>query len=227
MPPTLRRAESHGERGGFGDWRRDSPDGLRSRLAENVATLSLAPPRRGGMIRHMTTLTAVSTADAARAPRRAARRGPRRIAMLAFPNVQVLDVMGPLEVFSRTSRWLRDHGKRPDHAYAVEIIGLKRGSFQTSSGLRLYADLGIDDVGAGIDTLMIAGGLGVEQYRAHPGLKRWIRRQSRSVRRLASICTGAFLLAEAGLLKGRRATTHWNHCSDLSRDFRSEERRVG
>jgi len=171
------------------------------------------------MIHRMTTLSAVSTADAARATPRVARRGPRRIAMLAFPNVQVLDVMGPLEVFSRTSRWLRDHGKRPDHAYVVEIVGLKRGVFHTSSGLRLYADRGIDDVGAGIDTLMIAGGLGVEQYRAHPGLKRWIRRQSRGVRRLASICTGAFLLAEAGLLKGRRATTHWNHCSDLSRDF--------
>ena len=139
--------------------------------------------------------------------------------MLAFPNVQVLDVMGPLEVFSRTSRWLRDHGKRTDHAYHVEIIGLKKGSFRTSSGLRVYADRGIADVGRGIDTLLIAGGLGVEQYRGHAQLLRWIRRQAGLVRRLASICTGAFFLAEAGLLNGRRATTHWNHCADLARDF--------
>jgi transcriptional regulator GlxA family with amidase domain len=139
--------------------------------------------------------------------------------MLAFPDVQALDVMGPLEVFSRASRWLRDHGKRPGHVYEVEIIGLKRGAFRASSGLRLYADRGISDAGGGIDTLMIAGGLGVERYRSHAPLKRWIRRQSRMVRRLASICTGAFLLAEAGLLRGRRATTHWNHCSAFARDF--------
>jgi transcriptional regulator GlxA family with amidase domain len=142
-----------------------------------------------------------------------------RIAMLAFPEVQILDVTGPLEVFSRTSRWLRDHGKRVDHVYQVEIIGPKRGPFRTSSGLRLYADHGIADVGSGIDTLLIAGGLGVEACRSNAALLRWIRRQSGLVRRLASICTGAFLLAEAGLLRGRRATTHWNHCSDFARDF--------
>ncbi len=142
-----------------------------------------------------------------------------RVAMLAFPDVQVLDVMGPLEVFSRTSRWLRDHGKRADHAYTVEIIGLNRGAFRTSSGLRLYADHGIADVGRGIDTLLIAGGIGVDHYRAHVPLRRWIRRQAGQVRRLASICTGAFLLAEAGLLKGRRVTTHWNHCATFAREF--------
>jgi transcriptional regulator GlxA family with amidase domain len=146
-------------------------------------------------------------------------RGAKRIAVLAFPNVQVLDVVGPLEVFSRTSRWLRDHGKRAEHVYQVEIIGLKRGPFRTSSGLRLYADRGFAEVGRGIDTLLIAGGLGIEECRSHAPLLRWIRSQARLVRRLASICTGAFLLAEAGLLQGRRATTHWNHCSDLARDF--------
>ena len=139
--------------------------------------------------------------------------------MLAFPDVQVLDVMGPLEVFSRTSRWLRDHGRRADHAYQVEIIGLKKGAFRASSGLRLYADRGIEEVGRGIDTLLIAGGLGVTQHRSHAAIRRFIRRQSKLVRRLASICTGAFLLAEAGLLRGRRATTHWNHCNDFARDF--------
>jgi transcriptional regulator GlxA family with amidase domain len=144
---------------------------------------------------------------------------PLRIAMLAFPNVQVLDVTGPLEVFSRASRWLRDHGKRADHVYQVEIIGLERGAFRTSSGLRLHAEHGIADAGRGIDTLMIAGGLGVGQYRSNRPLLRWIRQQSGQVRRLASICTGAFLLAEAGLLNGKRATTHWNHCANFARDF--------
>jgi transcriptional regulator GlxA family with amidase domain len=144
---------------------------------------------------------------------------PRRIAMLAFPEVQVLDVMGPLEVFSRTARWLRDHRKGPECAYNVEIIGLKKGPFLTSSGLRLYADHGIAEIGPGIDTLLIAGGVGVTKLRTKKTLLSWIQSQSGHVRRLASICTGAFLLAEAGLLKGRRATTHWNHCSEFAKAF--------
>ncbi|MFN8179228.1 MAG: GlxA family transcriptional regulator [bacterium] len=139
--------------------------------------------------------------------------------MLAYPGCQILDVTGPLEVFSRTSRWLRDHGKRADDAYRVEILGLKRGAFRASSGLRLYADRGFDEVARGLDTLMIAGGKGTERYLEDAKLLRWIRRQSRSVRRLASICTGAFFLAEAGLLKGRRATTHWGSCSELARRY--------
>jgi transcriptional regulator GlxA family with amidase domain len=142
-----------------------------------------------------------------------------RVVMLAFPDVQVLDVMGPLEVFSRTARWLRDHGHRRDLAYTVEIVGLKRGAFRTSSGLRLHADHAIAEVGRGVDTLLVAGGVGVEQYRTNAALLRWIRRQASRVRRLASICTGAFFLAEAGLLEGRRATTHWNHCDGFARQF--------
>ncbi len=139
--------------------------------------------------------------------------------MLAFPNSQVLDVVGPLEVFSRSSRWMRDQGLCADHAYEVEIVGLERGPFVTSSGLRLCADHSIADGDRDIDTLMIAGGLGVAEYRTHAPLLGWIRRQSGRVRRLASICTGAFLLAEAGLLKGCRATTHWNHCASFVHDF--------
>jgi transcriptional regulator GlxA family with amidase domain len=150
---------------------------------------------------------------------RAARPRTLRIAMLAYPGIQILDVIGPLEVFSRTSRWLKDHGQRDDDAYSVEIIGLKRGAFRASSGLRLYADRRFDEVGRGIDTLMIAGGIGSERYRTHPPLLRWIQRQAGWVRRLASICTGAFFLAEAGLLKGRRATTHWASCVQLARDY--------
>ncbi len=139
--------------------------------------------------------------------------------MLAYPGIQMLDVMGPLEVFSRTSRWLKENGKRDDDAYSVEIVGLTRGPFQASSGLRLYAEHGFAEVGRGIDTLMIAGGMGAERYRSHPPLLRWIRRQAGWVRRLASVCTGAFFLAEAGVLNGRRATTHWAYCNELARSY--------
>jgi transcriptional regulator GlxA family with amidase domain len=138
--------------------------------------------------------------------------------MLAYPGVQMLDVTGPLEVFSRTSRWMRDHGLRPDDAYSVEVIGVTRGSFRASSGLRLHADHRFSEVGRGIDTLLVAGGIGSVHYRAWPPLLGWLRRQAAWVRRLASVCTGAFFLAEAGLLAGRRATTHWATCDELARD---------
>jgi transcriptional regulator GlxA family with amidase domain len=143
----------------------------------------------------------------------------RRIAMLAYPDVQMLDVMGPLEVFARTSRWLRDNRKRDDDAYGIEILGLKRGAFRASSGLRLHADRRFGEVRRGLDTLMIAGGLGTRRYCTHPPLLRWIRRQAGWVRRLASVCTGSFFLAEAGLLKGRRATTHWSWCARMARQY--------
>ena len=71
---------------------------------------------------------------------------PKRVAMLAYPDVQILDVVGPLEVFARTSRWLRDHRRHERDAYDVEIVGLARGVFRASSGLRLYADRGFGDV---------------------------------------------------------------------------------
>lgn len=142
-----------------------------------------------------------------------------RIGVLAYPDVQILDAVGPLEMFSRASRWLRDHGRRSDDAYAVEILGLRRGPFRASSGVRLIAERRFDEVDRGLDTLFIAGGRGTPHHSANPELLRWIRRQARRVRRLASVCTGAFFLAEAGLLAGRRATTHWGASDALARTF--------
>src|SRR5580765_2344587 len=182
--------------------------------------MSFAPTRGWGRLQGMRRPT-----HPARRPRAAGRRPaptgatPRRVAMLAYPGIQILDVTGPLEVFSRTSRWLKEIGRRDDDAYSVEIVGLKRGLFRASSGLRLHADHGYAEVGPGIDTLLIAGGMGAERHRSNPQLLRWIRRQAGSVRRLASVCTGAFFLAEAGLLKGRRATTHWAFCDELARSY--------
>src|SRR5215472_7313862 len=144
---------------------------------------------------------------------------PKRVAMLAYPGVQILDVTGPLEVFARTSRWLRREAGRPDDAYTVEVLGLKRGPIRASSGLRLVADRAFTDVRGGIDTLLVAGGVGAPEHVGNPAILRWLRRQASQVRRLASVCTGAFFLAEAGLLSGRRATTHWASCAELARRY--------
>src|SRR5262249_45359480 len=123
-----------------------------------------------------------------------------------------------LEVFSRASRLLVEDG-RTTPAYVVEILGVARGTFRVSSGLGLHADRCYDQARAGIDTLLIAGGRGTPRYYSDRKLLAWIRRQSQSVRRLGSICTGAFLLAEAGLLAGHRATTHWNSCDEFARRY--------
>src|SRR2546427_6384302 len=138
-------------------------------------------------------------------PARPERRTTLRVTMLAYPGIQMLDVMGPLEVFSRTTRWLKDSGRRRDDAYSLEILGLKRGPFRASSGLRLYADRRFDEVGRGIDTLLIAGGMGAERYCAHPPILRWLRRQAGWVRRLPPACPRGGVPARAGAPAGRGA----------------------
>lgn len=153
--------------------------------------------------------------------RRPAPSGPARVALLAFPDVQMLDVAGPLEVFARASQWMCETGERDEPAYAPEIVGLTRGPLRTSAGARVVAERGFLEIGRGIDTLLVAGGVDPAECRGHQPLLRWLRRQAGEVRRLGSICTGAFLLAEAGLLDTRRVTTHWRHGEALAREFPS------
>jgi len=144
---------------------------------------------------------------------------PHRVAMVAFPDAQILDVVGPLEVFSRTSRMLSDEGRRGPSPYAVELLAPARGAVVTSSGIALVASRSFREVRGGIDTLFVAGGRGVEAVLHDKALIRWLRQMSRKVGRLASVCTGAFLLAEAGVLDGKRAATHWRSCARLAERY--------
>ncbi|HWC74312.1 MAG TPA: GlxA family transcriptional regulator [Gemmatimonadales bacterium] len=143
-------------------------------------------------------------------------RVPHSVAMVAFPDAQILDVVGPLEVFSRAARLLSDEGKRGPAPYSVEILAASRGPVVTSSGIGLVASRSFREVRGGIDTLFVAGGRGVEAALRDQRLIRWLQRMSGRVGRLASVCTGAFILAEAGLLDGKRAATHWNSCRTLA-----------
>jgi len=139
--------------------------------------------------------------------------------MVAFPETQILDVVGPLEVFSRASRLLTGEGKRAPSPYSVEVLARSRGPVITSSGIGIVARRSYRDVGSGIDTLFVAGGRGVDAALRDHQLVAWLRRVSRKVHRVASVCTGAFLLAEAGLLHGKRAVTHWHYCAELAAKY--------
>ena len=140
---------------------------------------------------------------------------PRRIVVLAFPDVQALDVTGPSEVFSLADR------AADDTAYTIELVAPDECPFRTSSGLTLTPHRAARASRGPIDTLLVAGGLGVREASREGRLISWIRSAAGRSRRVASICTGAFMLARAGLLDGRRATTHWAACEALQRRYPS------
>ncbi|HXK23047.1 MAG TPA: GlxA family transcriptional regulator [Myxococcota bacterium] len=135
--------------------------------------------------------------------------------MLAFPRAQVLDVTGPLEVFAMATQAV----SRPEQGYRIELVAARRGPLEMSSGLRLVADAGIADVRGPVDTLLVAGGEGVRDAIRDRRLLSFLARTAARARRVASVCTGSFLLAEAGLLAGRRATTHWGSGDRMARRY--------
>ncbi len=143
----------------------------------------------------------------------------RRIAVLAFPDAQVLDVTGPLAVFGDAGRWAREHGVPAAVRYETLLLAPAAGPFRTTCGVQLVADRAYATIRGGIDTLLVAGGQGVRAIVDDPAAVAWVRRMAMQVRRIGSVCTGTFLLAAAGLLDGRRATTHWGAARALARRF--------
>ncbi len=137
---------------------------------------------------------------------------------MAYAGVQVLDVTGPLEVFAIATRHLQRSAGLAG-GYDIEVLAATAGPITTSSGLRLAADRSYRDVRGGIDTLLVAGGEGVVAALGDRPLLAWLRRMAPRVRRLGSVCTGTFVLAEAGLLRGRRVTTHWRGCAQLAQRY--------
>lgn len=136
----------------------------------------------------------------------------KRIVVPIFPGVQALDVTGPVEVFSTAARL-------GAHEYEIETVSGGGSAIRTSSGLDLRPHASLPTSGGAIDTLIVPGGEGVRKAMEDTNLVRWIARTANQARRVASVCTGAFLLAEAGLLDGHRATTHWSACAALQRRY--------
>lgn len=139
---------------------------------------------------------------------------PHRVVMLAYEDAQILDITGPLEVFARSARWLRDKGVCRNLAYTVEVVAEKAGPVRTSSGLCVLAERSFRNV-TQADTLLIAGGIGCHRAMEDRNALRWIRRIAPKAARLGSVCTGALLLGRAGLLDAKSATTHWDYVGRL------------
>ena len=144
----------------------------------------------------------------------------RIIAALAYPGVQLLDIVGPLEAFNLASQQRIDDGESRESAYRVIVVGKEQGSIPSMSGLSIGAERGLLDPIDDIDTLLIPGALsGGAAFYEDPDYVAWVRGAAGNVRRLCSVCSGALLLASAGVLDGRRATTHWMDADQLRKDY--------
>ena len=143
---------------------------------------------------------------------------PIRVALFVYPGIQGLDLSGPFEMFARATRLLRDEG-RSHPGYALTIVGTQAGPMIASSGFRFLPDVAFRALRGEVDTLLVVGGRGVDAQVEDAAVLDWLRRMAPRVRRLGSVCTGTFLLAEAGLLDGRNVTTHWGRAADLARRY--------
>lgn len=155
---------------------------------------------------------------------------PKRISILAYPRSEILDITGPYEVFAFASWAIQKAETIKEPPYLIEVLAERPGPIKTLSGLDIVAHRSIHEVKKGIDTLIIPGGSfqGTDtadnnnaSILENHDLLNWIKKMSTSVRRLVSVCSGAFLLAECGLLDHRRVTTHWDCCTSFQAKYRN------
>ncbi|QIB69302.1 DJ-1/PfpI family protein [Aminipila butyrica] len=138
----------------------------------------------------------------------------RKIGILLFNEVEVMDFAGPFEVFSIT-----ENAAATGKAFEVYTIARKKELISTRNGLKIQPDYDFHDAPQ-FDILIIPGGYGAEEIEIHnQETIDWIKRSFTQVQIMASVCTGAFLLAEAGLLDGRQATTHWMDIDRLEEEY--------
>jgi transcriptional regulator GlxA family with amidase domain len=140
----------------------------------------------------------------------------RHVVVVAFPGVQPLDAVGPIEVFAGATRAARALGRNEE--YRVTLASTDGQPVRTESGIAL-GTAPLPEPSEPIDTLVIAGGNGTGAARHDAQLISWIRTVAPACRRVTTVCTGAFLAAEAGLLSGRRVTTHWASADRLEAEF--------
>jgi transcriptional regulator GlxA family with amidase domain len=142
----------------------------------------------------------------------------RRVVFVAYPRITALDLIGPHEVFTAAAEIARRTGGEPD-AYSVSVAATAAGPVRTGRGPAIVADRARSAVRGAIDTLVVVGGEGAYDAATDRELVEWVRRAAARSRRVASVCSGAFVLAAAGVLDGKRATTHWAACDRLANAY--------
>jgi transcriptional regulator GlxA family with amidase domain len=135
-------------------------------------------------------------------------RRPRAVAVVTFDGAQSLDVTGPIEVFATATVTVREANPSLPAPYRTEVLAAQPGPVRMGSGIHVSADRSYMNVRGGLDTLIVSGG-DVSAAAVDLRLRQWLRVMASRVRRLASVCSGSFILAEAGVLDGKCATTHW------------------
>ncbi len=139
---------------------------------------------------------------------------PKSIAIVAMPSVQLLDVAGPLDVFAEANT---QSGRE---FYTLHVVGCRPGPIQSSSGVQILPSYIIGDApNEAIDTILVAGAPHFGFVSPDRKIAEWLRKVLPGVRRIGSVCSGAFVLANAGLLDGRRVTTHWAVADRLAKAF--------
>ena len=150
-------------------------------------------------------------------PGGALRGVPRRVALVGYEGFQLLDITGPVEVFAKANEHMPAVSAAPIH-YEIVIASPLGGTITSSSGIQVANTLALAELEDDIDTLIISGGPepAVREAATTSGLLDWIASRAPRTRRVASVCSGAFLLGACGLLDGRRATTHWSTTAQLA-----------
>jgi transcriptional regulator GlxA family with amidase domain len=142
---------------------------------------------------------------------------PIRVVFVAFEGMSLLDLSGPLEAFG-TVPLIPGRAQDAPH-YETHVVSVKGGPVMTCVGVPLMTTPLASLKGRAIDTLIVPGGPKARQIVADARLVSWVKARAPKCRRVASVCTGSFLLAHAGLLKGKRAVTHWTHCGVLKEQY--------
>lgn len=142
----------------------------------------------------------------------------KHIVIIAPPNASILDIAGPLEVFSKATDYINTYIQNTEETYTLHVLSITSSKIiKTSSGLPIICEGTVKSIDYEVDTVLVAGNA-PEDIVIQETLN-WLSQHANTIRRVGSICAGAFILAKAGILNGKRATTHWRVCEKLAKCY--------